>query len=162
MKIKFNHVQDLSDARYAAAAMAEWLGFRVGEIALSRVQEIIGWCTGPKLTLELQNPELKETAISWCDILQVDAIECSFDDLQFWQKTFTNKHYEWIVNHGNESTVILPEPITIHCIDLSTNTAEKIKEANYQAISLTCEKEQVVGMKNYDHWNKLLETLEIW
>jgi hypothetical protein len=27
---------------------------------------------------------------------------------------------------------------------------------------LDCEKEMVVGMKNYDLWNDLLETLEIW
>jgi hypothetical protein len=27
---------------------------------------------------------------------------------------------------------------------------------------LNCEKETVVGMKNYDLWNDLLETLDIW
>ena len=64
MKIKFNHIQDLSDARYAAAAMAEWIGFTVGDLPLSQVQEIIGWCAGPKLTLELPNRDLKAMAIS--------------------------------------------------------------------------------------------------
>ena len=83
MKIKFNHIQDLSDARYAAAAMAEWIGFTVGDLPLSQVQEIIGWCAGPKLTLELPNRDLKDMAISWCNILPVEAIECPAEDHQF-------------------------------------------------------------------------------
>ena len=51
MLIKFNNIKDLSDARYAAAAMAEWIGFSVGELPIQQVQEIIGWCAGPKITL---------------------------------------------------------------------------------------------------------------
>ena len=30
MLLKFNNVRDLADARYAAAMMAEWIGFTVG------------------------------------------------------------------------------------------------------------------------------------
>ncbi|MCX8484277.1 MAG: hypothetical protein ORO02_03585 [Bacteroidia bacterium] len=163
MKIKFNHIQDLSDARYAAAAMAEWIGFRVGEIPLGNVQEIIGWCAGPKLTLELHNPTLKDTAISWCDILPVEAIECKSEDLAFWQQTLTNPNYEWITLDGDTATVLGINPrLNIIKVNPSTTSPQAIKDLQAEAISLDCEKESVVGMKNYDLWNDLLETLEIW
>ncbi|MBM3437743.1 MAG: hypothetical protein FJX91_01270 [Bacteroidetes bacterium] len=162
MKLKFNHIQDLSDARYAAAAMAEWIGFRVGEIPLAQVQEIIGWCAGPKLTLELHDANLKDMAISWCDILPVDAIECPESDLSFWQSTLTNPTFEWITVNGDTAKVHSDPTVTITLVDPSTQAAEDIKQMDLEALSLNCEKEMVVGMKNYDLWNDLLETLEIW
>lgn len=162
MKLKFNRIQDLSDARYAAAAMAEWIGFRVGEISLAQVQEIIGWCAGPKLTLELHQTELLGTVISWCNILPVDAIECNEHDLDFWQSHLQNRDYEWIVNRDTLSTVLDHNNTVIHCVNPSVTSATDIKNQAFDAISLNCEKETVVGMKNYDLWNDLLETLEIW
>ena len=162
MKIKFNNVQDLSDARYASAAMAEWIGFTVGEIPLAQVQEIIGWCAGPKLTLELTDQNQKETAISWCTILQVDAIECMAIDLEFWQENIPNENIEWLSKNNNITTVIGESSTAIHKVDLHLHTAQDIKNQNHEAISLDCKKESVVGMKNYDLWNDLLETLEIW
>ena len=162
MKLKFNHIQDLSDARYAAAAMAEWIGFRVGEIPLQQVQEIIGWCAGPKVTLEIYNKDLKETAISWCDILPVEAIECKAEDLAFWQEALPNPSYEWIAADTQYATVHSQPPITITLVDPKITSPQAIKELQPEAISLNCEKETVVGMKNYDLWNDLLETLDIW
>lgn len=162
MKLKFNHIQDLSDARYAAAAMAEWIGFRVGDIPLGQVQEIIGWCAGPKLTLELHSTELKDMAMSWCDILPVEAIECRSADLPFWQAALTNPNYEWIMFDDTTATVLGSNPVTITLVDPNLLAANEIKSMNLEAISLNCEKETVVGMKNYDLWNDLLETLEIW
>ena len=162
MKLKFNHIQDLSDARYAAAAMAEWIGFRVGEIPLQQVQEIIGWCAGPKLTLELHNTHIKDMAISWCDILPVEAIECKAEDLAFWQEALPNPSYEWIAADTQYATVHSQPPITITLVDPKITSPQAIKELQPEAISLNCEKETVVGMKNYDLWNDLLETLDIW
>lgn len=162
MKIKFNHIQDLSDARYAAAAMAEWIGFTVGDLPLSQVQEIIGWCAGPKLTLELPNRDLKDMAISWCNILPVEAIECPAEDHQFWQSCLPNPNTEWLLLNQHIATVTNIEKTQIHLVDPQSTSADTIKNSNHDAISLNCEKETIVGMKNYDLWNDLLETLEIW
>jgi hypothetical protein len=162
MNLKFNHIQDLSDARYAAAAMAEWMGFRVGEIPLAQVQEIIGWCAGPKLTLEVYNVQLADMALSWCDILPVDAIECLEEDLSFWQNTLNNPQYQWITVNNNIATVHADPAITLNLVNPTATSPQDIKSMNLEGISLNCEKETVVGMKNYDLWNDLLETLEIW
>lgn len=53
-------------------------------------------------------------------------------------------------------------PITITRVDPKITSPQSIKDLQAEAISLNCEKETVVGMKNYDLWNDLLETLDIW
>jgi hypothetical protein len=52
-RIKFNGVTTLSEARYAAAAGAFWIGFPMdGSLPAARVQEIAGWLQGPELVAE--------------------------------------------------------------------------------------------------------------
>ena len=162
MLIKFNNIKDLSDARYAAAAMAEWIGFSVGELPIQQVQEIIGWCSGPKIPLEVGSPETLETVQSWCTLLPVEAIECAQDDMNFW-KQHLSADYQYIVQTSDNKSIALGDPhVTINKVNPTEQSASDIKALNLDAISLDCEKEMVVGMKNYDLWNDLLETLEIW
>ena len=162
MLIKFNNIKDLSDARYAAAAMAEWIGFSVGELPIQQVQEIIGWCSGPKITLEVGTPETLETVQSWCTLLPVEAIECAQNDINFW-KQHLSADYQYIVQTSDDQSIALGNPnLTINKVNPAEQSASDIKAFNLDAISLDCEKEMVVGMKNYDLWNDLLETLEIW
>ena len=162
MLIKFNNIKDLSDARYAAAAMAEWIGFSVGELPIQQVQEIIGWCAGPKITLEVSTPETLETVQSWCTLLPVEAIECPQNDYNFWKQNLSAE-YQFIVHTSANESIAMGDPhVTISKVDPAVQSASNIKALHLEAISLDCEKEMVVGMKNYDLWNDLLETLEIW
>ena len=78
-RIKFNHVQDLNDARFAASALAEWVGFAINgpkAIAIELSQEIIGWCSGPKLILEVHEASIEQIE-TYINILPVNGIECS-------------------------------------------------------------------------------------
>lgn len=162
MLIKFNNIKDLSDARYAAAAMAEWIGFSVGELPIQQVQEIIGWCAGPKITLEVSTPETLETVQSWCTLLPVEAIECAQNEYNFWKQNLSAE-YQFIVQTSANQSIAMGDPhVTISKVDPAVQSASNIKALHFEAISLDCEKEMVVGMKNYDLWNDLLETLEIW
>jgi hypothetical protein len=162
MLIKFNNIKDLSDARYAAAAMAEWIGFSVGELPIQQVQEIIGWCAGPKITLEVSTPETLETVQSWCTLLPVETIECAQADIDFWKQNLS-ADYQYIVQTSAIQSLVLGDPsVTINKVNPAVQSPSDIKALNLDAISLDCEKEMVVGMKNYDLWNDLLETLEIW
>ena len=162
MLIKFNHIKDLSDAHYAASAMAEWIGFAVGELPIQKVQEIVGWCAGPKITLEVMDIQALETVKSWCDLLPVDAIECPEDQYNFWAQHLSSS-YQFILNQSANLAIDTGNPpVKITKVNPKIQTAEEIKALNLEAISLDCEKEIEVGMKNYDLWNDLLETLEIW
>lgn len=70
--------------------------------------------------------------------------------------------YEWIAVDTQYATVHSQPPVTITLVDPKITSPQAIKELQPEAISLNCEKETVVGMKNYDLWNDLLETLDIW
>jgi|GEM_PF-246836 len=107
MRIKFNRIQDLNDARYASAALSEWVGFAINELPIGKVQDIIGWCAGPKLTLELNHTELLETAISWCTVLPANALECPISQFDFWYGNIPNSDkYEWILSDNNADSFL--------------------------------------------------------
>jgi hypothetical protein len=74
----------------------------------------------------------------------------------------TSPNTEWLLLNQHIATVTDIEKTQIHLVDPQSTSADTIKNSNHDAISLNCEKETIVGMKNYDLWNDLLETLEIW
>ena len=61
IKVKINGVFNLTDARYFAAAGADYLGFCIDENKPDfcnhiKIKEIISWLEGPEYVLETQNP----------------------------------------------------------------------------------------------------------
>jgi hypothetical protein len=95
-------------------------------------------------------------------LLPVEAIECPQEDVDFW-KHHLLAEYQYILKSSDNQSIALGDPnITINKVNPSEQSASDIRALNLDAISLDCEKEMVVGMKNYDLWNDLLETLEIW
>ena len=92
----------------------------------------------------------------------MEAIECAQDDINFWKQNLSAE-YQYIVQTSDIQSIALGDPNrTINKVNPAVQSPSDIKALNFEAISLDCEKEMVVGMKNYDLWNDLLETLEIW
>ncbi|MFM1899086.1 MAG: hypothetical protein RL577_1326 [Bacteroidota bacterium] len=160
MKIKFNHIQDLSDARYAASTMAEFMGFAIDgphSIELGKIQEIIGWCSGPKLCMEASAETSLTKAKALCDVLPVEAFECSYDQAQEWQSQFPSD-LEWIVRDlpPTYTGTWMSAPKKIETFD--SLTAQNLAADSF--ISLDCQAETQVGLKNYDPWNDFFDALE--
>ncbi len=189
MKIKFNQIQDLNDARYASSALSEWVGFTLNQLPISKVQEIIGWCAGPKLAIELTEIELLDTAISWCTILPVNTLECKAESFSFWMQNIPNaQNYEWIVNshdlhHLNTDNFKEIPSVYFHFLPQSLEqvTPEIIKTpnliiniSNFQSntsilaslspelISIDCVPETTLGEKNFELTTELFEALDIF
>lgn len=173
MKIKFNNIQDLSDARYAAAAMAEWIGFTIGVLPIAKVQEIIGWCAGPKLILELNQEADLDTIKSWVTILPVDGFECNNAQKELLTQEFPEANqWDWILTDSQD----LPEENhqyshssaelnkTNHIVNISeyVNNPSIPASFNWGNISVNCYPEEEVGMKNFDNLTDLFEKLEIF
>lgn len=160
MKIKFNHIQDLADARYAASTMAEFMGFAIDgphAIELGKIQEIIGWCSGPKLCMEARAETSKSKAKALCDVLPVEAFECSYEQAQEWHLEFPSD-LEWIVSDlpTSYNGPWLSAPQKIETFD--SQTAQNLASDSF--ISLNCQMETQLGMKNYDSWNDFFDALE--
>ncbi len=150
--IKFNHVQDLGDARYAAAALADYIGFSIdGDFAISpqAIQEIIGWCAGPKVILEIHDSPNFEQIESWLNILPIDGIQCKEDQLSVTQNQFPDVGI-WMTFHDYTTVVTSPE------------SADEIIESNQLQFSINCFKETETGKKDYSEWNDFFGKLEIF
>lgn len=168
-KIKFNHVQDLSDARFAASAMAEWIGFAiVGPHAMNAdaIQEIISWCSGPKLILEVGDASIDKIN-SFLDVLPVNGIECDADRIAELNNALPDVS-EWIVlgdapsgSHPSHSTQWQPNN-HITEITLSAANVARILGNKPYGFSLNCEKETEIGKKDLSQWYDFFEALDLY
>lgn len=168
-KIKFNHVQDLSDARFAASAMAEWIGFAiVGPHAMNAdaIQEIISWCSGPKLILEVGDASIDKIN-SFLDVLPVNGIECDADRIAELNKALPDVS-EWIVlgdapsgSYPSHSTQWQPNK-HITEITLSAANVARILGNKPYGFSLNCEKETEIGKKDLSQWYDFFEALDLY
>jgi hypothetical protein len=169
-RIKFNHVQDLNDARFAASALAEWVGFAIdgpNAIAIEQIQEIIGWCSGPKLILEVHEASIEQIE-TYINILPVNGIECSnqrlnelktaFSDLTDWIVMGESEENDSIITHGSD----WGHSNHLTCIDLTKRSSKDLLEHRPEGFSLNCEKEVELGKKDLTHWHDLFEDLEIF
>jgi phosphoribosylanthranilate isomerase len=78
-KVKFSNVNNLSDARYAAAVGIEYIGFCFDKsnpdyIAPIKAKEMIDWITGSNIVAEFGNQSIDEIK-DISELLQVDAVE---------------------------------------------------------------------------------------
>jgi phosphoribosylanthranilate isomerase len=98
-KIKLGSVNNLSDARYAAAAGIDYIGFcfdplQLPYIAPIKAKEIIDWITGSYVVGEFGEQSLQEIA-DICELLDIDVIEVENrlypDDLKSLQKPIIKK-----------------------------------------------------------------------
>lgn len=150
--IKFNHIQDLGDARYAAACLADFIGFSIdSEFSISpqAIQEIIGWCAGPKVILEIHDSPNFEKIESWLNILPIDGIQCQEQHLSLIKNKFPDVGI-WFTFHDFEP------------VKISLESAKKIINENKIQFSVNCFKESETGKKDYSEWNDFFETLEIF
>ena len=158
MKIKFNNIRDLADARYAAAVMADYIGFSIGdenELPTSTIQEIIGWCSGPEIILEVKNAAAIEKLKALLSILPVNGLEVSANDYPAIKEAFSEQNLLLIIdakmNGDKEFIKVSP----------NVEAAEKIKETDPWGISLDCFESVSTGIKDFSDWNDFFETLEI-
>jgi len=172
MKIKFNHIQDLSDARYASAVMAEWIGFAIdGSYAIppEKIQEIIGWCSGPKIILEIYGEPNPLKMKSWFDVLPIDGIECNEKHYNTLKEIFHKENLEWIVKHKDAADSLWSHSpffndANNHITEINEPNEESAKwalDVQPAAISINCTVEQDLGRKDFELFNQFFETLEI-
>lgn len=172
MKLKFNNIFDLSDARYASAMLAEWIGFGLDnpKVSIQDVQEIVQWVNGPKIILEIGDCTNYDLVQTWLDIVHFDGIECTENNLLAMQNHFGNGNYEWIVKSdqkvdlGNSKFIIHTNDKNLaeECDGIWLVSNDKLDTSNMQnfyAISLDCKYHAEPSLKNYEQWNDFLENL---
>lgn len=164
MIIKFNKIQDLGDARYAASCMAEFIGFSMqGKEALSvgSIQEIIGWCAGPKVILEVSDSEIT-TIESWINTLPIDGIECSIERIDELRTHFADIQHWFIIENNQYRKILNEESTTLIPVMPSLESAQNMDISNVKGINIDCVREVETGKKDYSDWNDFFEEIEIF
>jgi hypothetical protein len=138
--------------------MADYIGFSIGdenELPASTIQEIIGWCSGPEIILEVKHAAAIEKVKALLSILPVNGLEVNANDYPSLKEAFSKYNLIWIIdakmNGDNEFIKVSP----------NVEAAEKIKETEPWGISLDCYESVSTGIKEFGDWNDFFETLEI-
>lgn len=168
--IKLNNVRDLADARFAAAIPAEWIGFGVGypdSLSIQHIQEIIGWCAGPALILEIAASTPADTVVSYCRVLPVNGIECFVHDLPAYKDLPETQGLQFIVKDAKtaDDNVLshldvnaqTADSNAIYRVSPTAENAEWVNQSAPYAISLDCFPSAGTGMKDFEQWNDFLE-----
>ncbi|HCS19502.1 MAG TPA: hypothetical protein DIW47_02880 [Bacteroidetes bacterium] len=173
-RIKFGSITNLTDARYAAAVYADWLGFcfipgHSRYIEPIKAKEIIDWLSGPKMVAELGSL-MPETMMSALEILMIDTVQVNdLDAAKAWKEAGFEVIYE-----GPESAdidglrVCLPAESTDpahEIIDLSSLSMEEIEKnwldpAPY-GIQLIGGDESIPGICDFARIDEVLEHYEL-
>ena len=172
MHIKFNNIRDLADARYAAAAMAEWVGFTVGKadsLPVGKIQEILGWCSGPKLVLEPDASVTWDMLQAYLSVLPVDGIECTELQFQTWAEQPEMQSLS-IILLGENSTGSIShsaQPAAagvahIWNITAALSQPEKVTDQQPFGISVDCTESEELMSKNFDTWNYFFEAIGVF
>lgn len=170
MLLKFNNIRDLSDARYAAAAMAEWVGFTVGQEdshSAAKIQEILGWCSGPKLVLEMGKHIDIKALNAFLAVLPVSAVETDMDGYLYLKQFPGLEKMDFILNSGKYDGVIshsseFEEGRHIVNVSNMLTSTKEITDKNPFGISLDCQKSEYPALKNFDDFTRFFEELGIF
>ncbi len=82
LKLKFNSIRSLSEARYAAAVLADFVGFRMDPahpetLGAAQIQGIIAWINGPMCTGAFPEGSSAEFILDSVSVLGMEAVEGS-------------------------------------------------------------------------------------
>jgi len=166
IKIKAGNISNLTDARYFAAAMVEWMGFNFSKtnengLSIEDAKTIKNWIVGPKLIAEFD-------AIDYDFIFQVsENLETKSIQLNTNEAFQNQNNYELIENSlivkslAEAEKVLDENPFAILQIDGNIDLAKEIIEkTNVSAIEIQGSAEEQTGLKSYDEINELFEFLE--
>ncbi|MHB1277389.1 MAG: hypothetical protein ACYC1Q_03255 [Bacteroidia bacterium] len=173
-RIKFGSITNLTDARYAAAVYADWLGFcfipgHSRYIEPIKAKEIIDWLSGPKMVAELGSL-MPESMMSALEILMIDTVQVK-DKVA--AKAWKEAGYE-VIFEGPATAeidglrVCLPSESSDpehEIIDLSSLSIDEIQKHWLDpapfAIQVIGGDESIPGIRDFAQIDELLEHFEL-
>lgn len=173
-RIKFGSITNLTDARYAAAAYADWVGFcfileHPRYIDPMKAKEIIDWLSGPTMVAEL-GERMPEEMTSALEVLMIDTVQVTSEEAATaWENAGFQVIREGIsVDKAEHLRLCLPDYSVFpdqEIIDLSNLTLEEIKtkwaKNPPHAIQLIGGDESAPGIRDFAQIDEILELFEL-
>jgi phosphoribosylanthranilate isomerase len=167
--LKFGAVTNLTDARYAAAVYAEWIGFCLNPehpryISPLKVKEITDWLSGPEMVAEIDHL-LPEEMLPALEILNIKTVQV--DNLAV-AETWSNLGYKVILNdlnatHDFISIQAMPTGKGKEIIDITEWSMEEIKalkDSGPFAININGGDETAPGIRDFAEIDEILSIFE--
>ena len=170
--LKFSSISNLTDARYAAGAWADFVGFCFDPssdhyIEPKSAKEIIAWINGPVVVAEFGKQPI-EWIKDFVDALQITVIELPSD---YSDPSVLDLGVK-IILRGNDINSPLFANADLHLVNTMEDylavksvvqkpvilqVAEKQDLSILEGVSLQGNKELVVGMSSCEDWSTILE-----
>jgi len=178
LKLKFNSIRSLSEARYAAAMMADFAGFRMDPahaetLSAAKIQEIIACINGPMCTGEFPPGSFVETMMDSISVLGMEAVEAAPEqDLDVpWILPFepgirpASPHsilhapsVELYLKHKQEYP---PETLwMVNITQADPNQTEWLEFSRPYAVSIDGMGEEAPGLTDFTLWDSWMDVLE--
>lgn len=168
-EIKFGAINNLSDARYAAAAYARWIGFRLDSnhpryIEPAKAKEIIDWVSGPEVVAEIED-KMPEELQAGLEVLGINWVQVSNEEAA---EAWKNAGYSVILESekGNADFTLSPlennQPN--HIVDITNldlNAVAKMKANPPFAININGGDESAPGMRDFADVDEMLAIFEL-
>ncbi|TNE80717.1 MAG: hypothetical protein EP332_06785 [Bacteroidetes bacterium] len=166
-KLKFGAVTNLTDARYAAAVYADWIGFRLDPshpryIDPAKAKEIIDWISGSSLVAEL-GTLMPDDILSALEVLQIDTVQVSS---QAAADAWKLAGYEVILEGvGQADYTLSPESAEgQHLLDITDYSMEQLKDLQAKppfAIQINGGDETGPGLRDFADIDDMLAFFEL-
>lgn len=166
-KLKFGSITNLTDARYAAAVYADWIGFRLDPshpryIDPAKAKEIIDWISGSSLVAELGTlmPDDIQSAL---EILQIDTVQVGS---QLAADAWKAAGYEVILEGTGQADYTLSPDLTDgqHLLDITGYSMDQLKELQNNppfAIQIIGGDETGPGLRDFADVDEMLAFFEL-
>lgn len=173
-RIKFGAVTNLTDARYAAAAYAEWVGFCFDKnnpryIQPAKAKEIIDWLSGPVMVAEIGDM-MPEEFMPAMELMLIDTVQVHTAKAALaWEEAGFQVIWEG-ANPPDFAVAYIcrPEDATgkkKEIVDLSHSSLKEIKEqwseTSPLAIQVIGGDESAPGIRDFKELDELLEFFEL-
>lgn len=178
LKLKFNSIRSLSEARYAAAVLADFTGFRMDAahaeaLAAAQIQGIIAWINGPLCTGEFPEGTPRDSILDSISVLGMEAVESAPEQ---------ELHLPWIlpfkpgirpasahsILHAPSVAEYLqyksdyPEETLwmVNITHANPDDAEWLRDLTPYAVSIDGMGEEAPGMADFSLWDRWMDVLE--
>lgn len=170
--LKFSSISNLTDARYAAGAWADFIGFCFNPssenyIEPKNAKEIISWINGPVVVAEFGQQPM-EWISDFVKALDIKVIELPSDYADERVLDFNLK----LILKVNSNNMPLFDKADLFLVDnmddylnlkkmtdkpIILNVIEKQDLGQLDGVSIQGSKEMIVGMSNHENWTAILE-----
>ena len=164
-KVYVSDINNLSDARYCAGMMVDFLGFNIDKIGIDEFREITSWIEG-EIVAEFNsvdkqkiNTFLEEFPLTYIAIHGGNIIDVNTQIISIFDEPITGCAYQ-IVDKGVDFERFM-NPLLVSGRFTSSDVDGVLNHKNVKGICLKGGDELRPGQKDFDELADILEALEV-